>query len=177
MGCAQSTPTPKNAAISNPQITASDQHTSAVPIGQDRPGRTSVTSYNGSYHAQNVQMSLAPISEPQVDVGKVFVARYAYQARTAEDLSFEKGEQLAVSDIGIICSRDMTDSNATQYISICSLNKVSSETPPSHTHTHTLQVLGSTEGDWWMAKSTKTGLEGYIPSNYVAPLTSFEAEE
>ena len=31
------------------------------------------------------------------DMVKVFVARYAYQARTAEDLSFEKGEQLIVS--------------------------------------------------------------------------------
>lgn len=28
--------------------------------------------------------------------GKVFIARYAYQARTAEDLSFEKGEVLKV---------------------------------------------------------------------------------
>ena len=29
--------------------------------------------------------------------GPLFVARFAYQARTAEDLSFEKGEKLRVS--------------------------------------------------------------------------------
>ena len=40
-----------------------------------------------------------------------------------------------------------------------------------------LIVTGSTEGDWWLAKSQLTGREGYIPRNYVAPLKSFEAEE
>ena len=38
-------------------------------------------------------------SSAVVDVGKVFIARYAYQARTTEDLSFEKGEQLIVSSL------------------------------------------------------------------------------
>ena len=40
-----------------------------------------------------------------------------------------------------------------------------------------LSVTGGTEGDWWFAKSTLTGKEGYIPRNYVAPVKSFEAEE
>lgn len=33
------------------------------------------------------------------------------------------------------------------------------------------------EGDWWLARSLTTGEGGYIPSNYVAPSDSIQAEE
>lgn len=33
------------------------------------------------------------------------------------------------------------------------------------------------EGDWWEARSITTGKKGYIPSNYVAPADSIQAEE
>uniref|UniRef100_A0AAZ3NYN9 Tyrosine-protein kinase n=1 Tax=Oncorhynchus tshawytscha TaxID=74940 RepID=A0AAZ3NYN9_ONCTS len=33
------------------------------------------------------------------------------------------------------------------------------------------------EGDWWEARSLNTGISGYIPSNYVAPVDSIQAEE
>ncbi|NXA24770.1 YRK kinase, partial [Ibidorhyncha struthersii] len=33
------------------------------------------------------------------------------------------------------------------------------------------------EGDWWEARSLSTGATGYIPSNYVAPVDSIQAEE
>lgn len=33
------------------------------------------------------------------------------------------------------------------------------------------------EGDWWEAHSINTGKKGYIPSNYVAPADSIQAEE
>lgn len=33
------------------------------------------------------------------------------------------------------------------------------------------------EGDWWEARSIATGKNGYIPSNYVAPADSIQAEE
>nr|7A2M_A Chain A, Tyrosine-protein kinase Fyn [Homo sapiens]7A2M_B Chain B, Tyrosine-protein kinase Fyn [Homo sapiens]7A2N_A Chain A, Tyrosine-protein kinase Fyn [Homo sapiens]7A2N_B Chain B, Tyrosine-protein kinase Fyn [Homo sapiens]7A2N_C Chain C, Tyrosine-protein kinase Fyn [Homo sapiens]7A2N_D Chain D, Tyrosine-protein kinase Fyn [Homo sapiens] len=32
------------------------------------------------------------------------------------------------------------------------------------------QILNSSEGDWWEARSLTTGETGYIPSNYVAPV-------
>lgn len=35
----------------------------------------------------------------------------------------------------------------------------------------------SREGDWWEARSLDTGNSGYIPSNYVAPVDSIQAEE
>ncbi|XP_076829484.1 tyrosine-protein kinase Yes-like [Brachyhypopomus gauderio] len=39
------------------------------------------------------------------------------------------------------------------------------------------QVINNTEGDWWTATSLSTGKEGFIPSNYVAPSGSMQAEE
>ncbi|XP_051880168.1 tyrosine-protein kinase Fyn isoform X2 [Pristis pectinata] len=39
------------------------------------------------------------------------------------------------------------------------------------------QILNNTEGDWWEARSLQTGGTGYIPSNYVAPVDSIQAEE
>ncbi|XP_075780110.1 tyrosine-protein kinase Fyn isoform X3 [Pelodiscus sinensis] len=63
----------------------------------------------------------------------LFVALYDYEARTEDDLSFQKGEKF--------------------------------------------QILNSSEGDWWEARSLTTGETGYIPSNYVAPVDSIQAEE
>ncbi|XP_072512493.1 proto-oncogene tyrosine-protein kinase Src isoform X2 [Salminus brasiliensis] len=40
-----------------------------------------------------------------------------------------------------------------------------------------LQIVNNTEGDWWLARSLTTGKSGYIPSNYVAPSDSIQAEE
>uniref|UniRef100_A0A6I8NEV4 Tyrosine-protein kinase n=1 Tax=Ornithorhynchus anatinus TaxID=9258 RepID=A0A6I8NEV4_ORNAN len=40
-----------------------------------------------------------------------------------------------------------------------------------------LQIVNSTEGDWWLAHSLTSGETGYIPSNYVAPSDSIQAEE
>lgn len=37
--------------------------------------------------------------------------------------------------------------------------------------------VGFREGDWWLASSLTTGKSGYIPSNYVAPSDSIQAEE
>uniref|UniRef100_A0A8C5CWI8 Tyrosine-protein kinase n=1 Tax=Gadus morhua TaxID=8049 RepID=A0A8C5CWI8_GADMO len=62
-----------------------------------------------------------------------FVALYDYEARTADDLSFSKGDRF--------------------------------------------QIINNTEGDWWEARSINTGQKGYIPSNYVAPADSIQAEE
>ena len=40
-----------------------------------------------------------------------------------------------------------------------------------------LMYILSTEGDWWFAQSMATGMEGYVPSNYVAEWKSLDAEE
>ncbi|XP_034974572.1 tyrosine-protein kinase Fgr isoform X2 [Zootoca vivipara] len=38
-------------------------------------------------------------------------------------------------------------------------------------------IINNMEGDWWEARSLNTGATGYIPSNYVAPVDSIQAEE
>ncbi|TNN85768.1 Proto-oncogene tyrosine-protein kinase Yrk [Liparis tanakae] len=63
----------------------------------------------------------------------LFIALYEYEARTEDDLTFQKGEKF--------------------------------------------QIINNTEGDWWEARSLDTGHSGYIPSNYVAPVDSIQAEE
>uniref|UniRef100_A0A669E161 Tyrosine-protein kinase n=1 Tax=Oreochromis niloticus TaxID=8128 RepID=A0A669E161_ORENI len=63
----------------------------------------------------------------------LFIALYDYDARTEDDLTFQKGEKF--------------------------------------------QIINNTEGDWWEARSLDTGHSGYIPSNYVAPVDSIQAEE
>ena len=95
MGCAQSSGSPP---ISQPAITGQQPVTFQAQSGNNREPRVSVTSYNGG-PGQSMQPPFQPIPESPVtnDIGRTFVARYAYQARTAEDLSFEKGEQLIVS--------------------------------------------------------------------------------
>ncbi|KAF5924561.1 tyrosine-protein kinase Fgr isoform X1 [Diceros bicornis minor] len=40
-----------------------------------------------------------------------------------------------------------------------------------------LHILNNSEGDWWEARSLSSGQTGYIPSNYVAPVDSIQAEE
>lgn len=39
-----------------------------------------------------------------------------------------------------------------------------------------LEIIDDSQGDWWYAQHKTTGEKGYIPSNYVAPLRSIEAE-
>lgn len=38
-------------------------------------------------------------------------------------------------------------------------------------------ILNNTEYDWWEARSLSSGRTGYVPSNYVAPADSIQAEE
>lgn len=40
-----------------------------------------------------------------------------------------------------------------------------------------LQVIDNNDGDWWLARSLVSQNEGYIPSNYVAPEQSVNAQE
>ena len=40
-----------------------------------------------------------------------------------------------------------------------------------------MEITNNTDGGWWQAKSLSSGRDGYIPSNYVAPITSLQTEE
>lgn len=105
MGCLNSKPRDKPSDPSvhyNPpnSITNIPTSTSSQPVGITHQTvgqhRISVSSGVGSHNGSNNQP--LPSVPPAVleDEEALFVARYAYQARTAEDLSFEKGEKLKV---------------------------------------------------------------------------------
>uniref|UniRef100_A0A7N4V2S1 Tyrosine-protein kinase n=1 Tax=Sarcophilus harrisii TaxID=9305 RepID=A0A7N4V2S1_SARHA len=110
------------------------------------PEPTRVTSSSSSHvpsisHFSQQMLSgpsfLTPISPKPGGIAgtgvTLFVALYGYDARTADDLTFTKGEKF--------------------------------------------HILNNTEGDWWEARSLSSGRTGYIPSNYVAPVNSIQAEE
>ncbi|XP_075719663.1 tyrosine-protein kinase Blk [Rhinoderma darwinii] len=40
-----------------------------------------------------------------------------------------------------------------------------------------LELLSDSKGDWWLAKSERTGEEGYIPCNFVTHINSLEIEK
>ena len=54
-----------------------------------------------------------------------------------------------------------------EFIALFNYDKTTSE-ELSFQKGECLEILNNQEGDWWLARSLDTGLEGYIPSNYVA---------
>ncbi|KAK2546526.1 hypothetical protein Q9966_000301 [Columba livia] len=84
----------------------------------------------GGFTPNSLQMRSGGITGGGVTL---FIALYDYEARTEDDLSFQKGEKF--------------------------------------------HIINNTEGDWWEARSLSSGTTGYIPSNYVAPVDSIQAEE
>ncbi|NXW85149.1 YRK kinase, partial [Alopecoenas beccarii] len=98
-------------------------HGAAVPSAPSFAGP-------GGFTPNSLQMRSGGITGGGVTL---FIALYDYEARTEDDLSFQKGEKF--------------------------------------------HIINNTEGDWWEARSLSSGTTGYIPSNYVAPVDSIQAEE
>ncbi|XP_033925008.1 tyrosine-protein kinase Fgr isoform X3 [Melopsittacus undulatus] len=98
-------------------------HGTAVPAAPSLLGP-------GGFTSNMLQMRSGGISGGGVTL---FIALYDYEARTEDDLTFQKGEKF--------------------------------------------HIINNTEGDWWEARSLSSGATGYIPSNYVAPVDSIQAEE
>ena len=40
-----------------------------------------------------------------------------------------------------------------------------------------MRITNNSQGDWWEADSLVTGQSGYVPSNYVAPADSIQAQD
>ncbi|XP_074970695.1 tyrosine-protein kinase Fgr isoform X3 [Phalacrocorax aristotelis] len=98
-------------------------HGAAVPSAPSFTGP-------GGFNSNTLQMRSGGITGGGVTL---FIALYDYEARTEDDLTFQKGEKF--------------------------------------------HIINNTEGDWWEARSLSSGATGYIPSNYVAPMDSIQAEE
>ena len=87
-----------------------------------------LTERHDSLHNQSAILTTP--TDPNIPV---FIAKYDYDSRTDDDLTFRKGDLL--------------------------------------------YIISTEEGDWWYTRHTKTGQEGYVPSNYIAEWKSLEAEE
>ncbi|KAI6073365.1 Tyrosine-protein kinase Fgr isoform X1 [Aix galericulata] len=104
----------------------------------------------------------------------LFIALYDYEARTEDDLSFQKGEKFHIinntalgwvpSGVGGSGGWGCCARGGRVCVSVCPPLLTARPSVPS-------------EGDWWEARSLSSGDTGYIPSNYVAPVDSIQAEE
>ena len=96
MGCVKNKPQDqtKTGIQYVPPGPATTQTTSYQPPSQQSL-RGNTGPQNGSV-GYNSGLPNARSTSPEDD-GSIFITRYAYQARTAEDLSFEKGEKLRVN--------------------------------------------------------------------------------
>lgn len=88
---------------------------------------------DGAGHATGPQVPASRPPPPPEPNLPTFIAKFDYDCRTDDDLSFKKGDLL--------------------------------------------YIISTEEGDWWYARHRETGLDGYVPSNYIAEWKSLEAEE
>ncbi|GLD65857.1 proto-oncogene tyrosine-protein kinase Yrk-like isoform X1, partial [Lates japonicus] len=108
--------------------------TAALTSGRYCPDPTqTIPDFNKGFSCGTIFPSSNTHQRPGGGGVTLFIALYDYDARTEDDLTFQKGEKF--------------------------------------------QIINNTEGDWWEARSLDTGNSGYIPSNYVAPVDSIQAEE
>ncbi|KAM4699569.1 tyrosine-protein kinase Fgr isoform 1-T2 [Discoglossus pictus] len=135
MGCIQCKQNGGEKAADNTQTNMHGQRYSPDPTIQNPPW---IPAYNAAINTVTHPVGGSFLGGPQRGMGMtggvtLFIALFDYDARTEDDLTFNKGEKL--------------------------------------------HIINSSEGDWWEARSLSTGKTGYVPSNYVAPANSIQAEE
>ncbi|CAK8691303.1 unnamed protein product [Clavelina lepadiformis] len=135
------------------------------------PQISAPTTSNFNATAAPFQTTIASFSTPNMNSSRNgqavrYVALYDYDARTADDLSFKKGEQLFIlnSTEGDWWLARSADTNRQGYV-------------PGNYVAPYGGIECEDEGDWWEARSLATQRTGYIPSNYVAPANSVQCEE
>uniref|UniRef100_UPI0037E731BE proto-oncogene tyrosine-protein kinase Src isoform X2 n=1 Tax=Semicossyphus pulcher TaxID=241346 RepID=UPI0037E731BE len=129
----------------------------------------------GGHHLNSNQQSLTPNRSPTVDAG------------LGGNQSVSNKAELAL--FGGVDNNSVTSPNsitrAGGVTTFVALYDYESRTASdlSFRKGERLQIVNNTrkvncrEGDWWLARSLTTGESGYIPSNYVAPSDSIQAEE
>ncbi|XP_047449795.1 proto-oncogene tyrosine-protein kinase Src isoform X5 [Mugil cephalus] len=127
----------------------------------------------GGHHLNSAQQSLTPNRSPNMDGGG--------------NSSMTNNAELAL--FGGVDNNSVTSPNrvtlAGGVTTFVALYDYESRTASdlSFRKGERLQIVNNTrkvncrEGDWWLARSLDTGESGYIPSNYVAPSDSIQAEE
>ncbi|XP_041860326.1 proto-oncogene tyrosine-protein kinase Src isoform X1 [Melanotaenia boesemani] len=129
----------------------------------------------GGHHHNSAQQSLTPNRSPTVDRG---LSNNQSLANNAELALFGGVDNNAVTS-----SNSMTlAGGVTTFVALYDYeSRTASDL--SFRKGERLQIVNNTrkvncrEGDWWLARSLTTGESGYIPSNYVAPSDSIQAED
>ncbi|KAM6929245.1 proto-oncogene tyrosine-protein kinase Src isoform 2-T2 [Lycodopsis pacificus] len=127
----------------------------------------------GGHHLSTNQQSLTPNRSPAIDGGLG-----GNQTNTAELALFGGVDNNAVTSP----NRITLAGGVTTFVALYDYeSRTASDL--SFRKGERLQIVNNTrkvncrEGDWWLARSLTTGESGYIPSNYVAPSDSIQAEE
>ncbi|XP_011475904.1 proto-oncogene tyrosine-protein kinase Src isoform X3 [Oryzias latipes] len=128
----------------------------------------------GSHHLNSGQQSLTPNRNPTADTG----LNNQSAASNAEMTLFGGVDNNIVSS----STRITLAGGVTTFVALYDYeSRTASDL--SFRKGERLQIVNNTrkvncrEGDWWLARSLATGESGYIPSNYVAPSESIQAEE
>uniref|UniRef100_A0A3Q2V657 Tyrosine-protein kinase n=1 Tax=Haplochromis burtoni TaxID=8153 RepID=A0A3Q2V657_HAPBU len=123
----------------------------------------------GGHHLNSTQQSLTPNRSPTVDAG---LSGNQSMANTAELTLFGGVDNNSVTSSNCIARAG----GVTTFVALYDYESRTA-TDLSFRKGERLQIVNNTEGDWWLARSLTTGESGYIPSNYVAPSDSIQAEE
>lgn len=125
----------------------------------------------GSHHLNSTQQSLGPNRSPTIDGGMTTNTNDA-------GLSLFGG----VDNNTMTANRCTIAGGVTTFVALYDYeSRTASDL--SFRKGERLQIVNNIrkvncrEGDWWLARSLTTGESGYIPSNYVAPSDSIQAEE
>ncbi|XP_068453135.1 proto-oncogene tyrosine-protein kinase Src isoform X1 [Clinocottus analis] len=129
----------------------------------------------GGHHLSSNQQSLTPNRSPTVDGG---LGGNQPMTNSAEMSLFGGVENNAVNSP----NRITLAGGVTTFVALYDYeSRTASDL--SFRKGERLQIVNNTrkvncrEGDWWLARSLTTGESGYIPSNYVAPSDSIQAED
>ncbi|XP_030588891.1 proto-oncogene tyrosine-protein kinase Src isoform X2 [Archocentrus centrarchus] len=123
----------------------------------------------GGHHLNSTQQSLTPNRSPTVDAG---LSGNQSMANNAELALFGGVDSNSVTSP----SRITLAGGVTTFVALYDYESRTA-TDLSFRKGERLQIVNNTEGDWWLARSLTTGESGYIPSNYVAPSDSIQAED
>ncbi|XP_047449785.1 proto-oncogene tyrosine-protein kinase Src isoform X4 [Mugil cephalus] len=120
----------------------------------------------GGHHLNSAQQSLTPNRSPNMDGGG--------------NSSMTNNAELAlfggVDNNSVTSPNRVTLAGVTTFVALYDYeSRTASDL--SFRKGERLQIVNNTEGDWWLARSLDTGESGYIPSNYVAPSDSIQAED
>uniref|UniRef100_A0A7N8X6T0 Tyrosine-protein kinase n=1 Tax=Mastacembelus armatus TaxID=205130 RepID=A0A7N8X6T0_9TELE len=126
----------------------------------------------GSHHLSSNQQSLTPNRSPTIDGGLI---GNQSMASNAELTLFGGVDSNSVSPSNIITLAG----GVTTFVALYDYeSRTASDLSFKKGERNNLKsIFPFLEGDWWLARSLTTGENGYIPSNYVAPSDSIQAEE